>query len=69
MVYEMAEREKLTTRQLYLKITGQCAHRVVFGTAQSVADDLEHWFKTGGADGFNLMPLTAIHGLVDIVIS
>ena len=67
VVYEMAEREKLTIRQLYQKLTGQRAHRVVCGTAQSIADDLELWFKTGGADGFNLMPLTALHGLADIV--
>lgn len=67
VVYELAEREGLTIRQLYQKLTGQRAHRVVCGTAQSIADDLEYWFKTGGADGFNLMPLTAIHGLNDIV--
>ena len=67
VVYELADREKLTIRQLYQKLTGQRAHRVVCGTPQTIADDLELWFKTGGADGFNLMPLTAVHGLTDIV--
>jgi N-acetyl-S-(2-succino)cysteine monooxygenase len=67
VVYELAEREGLSIRQLYQKLTGQRAHRVICGTAQSVADDLEMWFKTGGADGFNIMPLIFPSGLEDIV--
>lgn len=67
VVYDLAEREKLTIRQLYQKLTGQRAHRVVVGTAETIADDLELWFKTGGADGFNIMPLTFLQGLEDIV--
>jgi len=67
VVYDLAERENLTIRQLYQKLTGQRAHRIVCGTVQTVADDLEMWFRTGGADGFNLMPLIFPQGLEDIV--
>ena len=67
VVYDLARRENLSIRQLYQKLTGQRAHRVVIGTAATVADDLEMWFKSGGADGFNLMPLIFPQGLEDIV--
>lgn len=26
------------------------------GTPESIADEMEHWFRNEGADGFNLMP-------------
>ncbi|OGA03317.1 MAG: nitrilotriacetate monooxygenase [Betaproteobacteria bacterium RIFCSPLOWO2_02_FULL_62_17] len=67
VVYDLAQRENLSIRQLYQRLTGQRAHRVVCGTAASIADDLEMWFRSGGADGFNLMPLIFPQGLEDIV--
>ncbi|BCF99923.1 hypothetical protein PPGU19_044920 [Paraburkholderia sp. PGU19] len=32
-----------------------------------VADDIEHWFNGGAADGFNLMPDALPGGLQDFV--
>ncbi len=67
VVYDLAQRENLTIRQLYQRLTGQRAHRIVCGTAVTIADDLENWFRSGAADGFNLMPLIFPQGLEDMV--
>ena len=31
-------------------------HRLLVGSAEQVADDLEDWFRAGAADGFTVMP-------------
>jgi FMN-dependent oxidoreductase (nitrilotriacetate monooxygenase family) len=56
-----ARREGLTTRQLLRKLGGSNGHRIVAGTPEQIADDLELWFSSGAADGFNVMP-DAIQG-------
>ena len=66
VVYDLARRENLTIRQLFQRMAGARAHRIVCGTAKQIADSLEEWFVTGAADGYNLMPLTFPHGLADI---
>ena len=41
------------------------------GTPQQVADEMEHWFKGGAADGFNVMPAWlpgSLKDFVDLVI-
>ena len=67
VIIEMARRESLTIRQLYMRVAGQRAHRTVCGTASEIADSLEHWQRTGAADGFNILALTHPHGFVDFV--
>jgi FMN-dependent oxidoreductase (nitrilotriacetate monooxygenase family) len=54
LVFELIRRERPTVRQLYLKLTAG-GHRILLGTAQSIADDLQNWFENAAADGFNLM--------------
>lgn len=44
----------LTVRDLLDRLGG--GHRLVVGSAEQVADTLEHWFREGAADGFNIMP-------------
>ncbi|MGV9796927.1 NtaA/DmoA family FMN-dependent monooxygenase [Mycobacterium sp. NPDC003449] len=44
--------EGLTVRDLLTRNPG--GHRYVVGSPESVADDLELWFREGAADGFNL---------------
>jgi alkanesulfonate monooxygenase SsuD/methylene tetrahydromethanopterin reductase-like flavin-dependent oxidoreductase (luciferase family) len=63
----MARRHGYTARQLIRELAGGGGHRVIVGTPEQVADDIEHWFKGGAADGFNLMPDTLPHGLQDFV--
>jgi alkanesulfonate monooxygenase len=65
VIIDMARRESLTIRQLYQRVAGQRAHRTVCGTAKDIADTLEHWHKTGAADGFNILALTHPHGFSD----
>jgi alkanesulfonate monooxygenase len=67
VIVELARRENLTIRQLYMRVAGQRAHRTVIGTPVDVADALEDWFIAGAADGFNIMPLTFPQGLDDFV--
>lgn len=62
---DMARRDRLTIRQLYERVAGARGHWTVVGTPQSIADQLEHWFTTGAADGFNVLAPTLPHGLKD----
>jgi alkanesulfonate monooxygenase len=67
VVYDLARKENLSIRELFKRMAGARAHRILCGTAASIADSLEEWFSTGACDGFNIMPLTFPAGLGDIV--
>jgi len=67
MVVDMARSEGLTIRQLYMRVSGARGHRMIHGTAVEIVDSLEHWYRTGAADGFNIMPQILPSGLVDFV--
>src|SRR5690606_39006255 len=67
LVYEQARREGLSIRELYLSVSGARGHRFIIGTPESVADQLEHWFVNGGADGYNVMPPYLPDALDDFV--
>ena len=56
-----------TVRQLIRELAGGGGHRVIVGTPEQIADDIERWFRAGAADGFNLMPDALPHGLQDFV--
>jgi FMN-dependent oxidoreductase (nitrilotriacetate monooxygenase family) len=67
----LARRGNLTVRQLLRALGGGVGHRIIIGTPEQVADDIESWFKAGAADGFNLMPDVFPSGLeafVDTVV-
>ncbi len=71
LLTDLARRENLTIRQLYLAIAGARGHRTILGTPEQIADQLEEWFINDGADGFNIMPPYLPGGLdefVDLVI-
>lgn len=71
LLIDLARRENLTIRQLYLAIAGARGHRQILGTPAQIADQLEDWFLNDGADGFNIMPPYLPGGLdefVDLVI-
>ena len=67
VMVDLARRENLTIRQLYKRVVGQRAHRVVIGTPGDIADALEQWFTAGASDGFNILPLTFPRGLDELV--
>jgi FMN-dependent oxidoreductase (nitrilotriacetate monooxygenase family) len=56
VVVDIVEREQPTLRQLMHRLAGARGHRVVVGTPEYVADQMQTWFESGAADGFNVMP-------------
>jgi alkanesulfonate monooxygenase SsuD/methylene tetrahydromethanopterin reductase-like flavin-dependent oxidoreductase (luciferase family) len=52
----LARRGNLTVRELLRALGGGVGHRIIVGTPEAIADDIEAWFRAGAADGFNLMP-------------
>jgi FMN-dependent oxidoreductase (nitrilotriacetate monooxygenase family) len=67
----LARRNDYTVRQLIRAIGGGTGHRVIVGTPEQIADDIERWFRAGAADGFNLMPdvlPTGLEAFVDGVV-
>ncbi|MDR7161901.1 LLM class flavin-dependent oxidoreductase [Arthrobacter sp. BE255] len=56
MVLGIIERDKPTYRQLLHALGGGAGHRIVVGTPEQIADDIERWHRAGAADGFNVMP-------------
>jgi len=59
----LARRNGYTVRELIREMGGGSGHRVVVGTPEQIADDIEQWFVAGAADGFNLMPDALPDGL------
>ncbi|MDB4975728.1 MAG: monooxygenase [Myxococcaceae bacterium] len=55
VITDIARRDKLTVRQLLLRLGGGRGHRTFAGTPEQVADTIEEWFNAGAADGFNVM--------------
>lgn len=67
LLIDLARRDGLTIRQLYLRIAGARGHQQVVGTPESVADQLQQWFEEEGADGFNIMSPWLPGGLDDFI--
>ncbi|GAA2985671.1 FMN-dependent oxidoreductase (nitrilotriacetate monooxygenase family) [Microbacterium terrae] len=56
------ERRHQTIREI-LRDFGGYGSRIIVGTPEQIADDIELWFRSGAADGFNLMIDQFPHGL------
>ncbi len=67
LIIELAERENLSIRELYLKIAGSRGHRIIFGSPSQIADQLIEWVENDAADGFNLMPPYFPGGFTDFI--
>jgi len=67
LMFDLARREGLTLRQLYLRIAGARGHSQIVGTPAQIVDEMEERFRAGGADGFNIMPATLPGGLEDFI--
>jgi FMN-dependent oxidoreductase (nitrilotriacetate monooxygenase family) len=71
VLYETAQREKMTLRDLYNLTAAARGHWVVCGTPEGIADTLEEWFVGAAADGFNILPPYfpgAFDDFVDLVV-
>ncbi|WP_280310455.1 LLM class flavin-dependent oxidoreductase [Nocardia abscessus] len=67
LIVNLARRERLTLRELIGRLGGGRGHRTFAGTPVQVADTIEHWFREGAADGFNIMPAVLPSGLARFV--
>ena len=56
VVLDIIDRERPTIRQLLHRLAGARGHRVVVGTPEYVADEMQLWHESEAADGFNVMP-------------
>jgi len=56
LVIDIVDREQPTLRQLINRLAGARGHWVPVGTPVQIADLIEQWFRSGAADGFNVMP-------------
>jgi alkanesulfonate monooxygenase len=71
LLLEAARRDKLTLWELCLLNAGPRGHLMAVGTPAQIADVMEHWFRDGAADGFNVMPAWlpgSLNDFVDLVI-
>ncbi len=67
LILEMAKRDNLTIRELYLRYAGARGQRTLKGSPQRIADDMEQWFVEEGVDGFLVQPAILPGGLDDFV--
>jgi alkanesulfonate monooxygenase len=54
-ILKQAREQGLTIRQLYAKLSGGSGHHQLVGTAQTIADHIEKWYRGGACDGFNFL--------------
>jgi len=67
LLLDAARRDNLTLRQLCLLNAGPRGHLMTVGTPEQIVDVMEHWFRNGAADGFNVMPAWLPGSLDDFV--
>lgn len=53
---ETARRRNWTLRELRDFVGLSMGHKLMVGTPEQIADEMEEWFRDGAADGFNLLP-------------
>ena len=54
---KLARDRNMTLRELRDYAAAGQGHRVVLGTPSDIADNMEHWWRAGAADGFAILPL------------
>lgn len=67
LIRRIADERKLSIRQLYEWVATARGHFTVVGTPHTIADTLQEWFESEGADGFNILPPWLPTGLTDFV--
>ena len=55
LVVKTAREQNMTLRQIARHTSAAMGHRVLVGTAQYIADELEEWLEAEAADGFNVI--------------
>lgn len=67
LLLEAARRDNLTLWELCLLNAGPRGHLLAVGTPEQIVDTMEHWFRNGACDGFNVMPAWLPGSLTDFV--
>ncbi|MDQ2187997.1 LLM class flavin-dependent oxidoreductase [Alcaligenaceae bacterium A4P071] len=67
LLLNKARTEGYSLRDLAALAIASHGHRIIVGSYEDIADDLEAWFTAGAADGFNVIPATMPDGLDDFV--
>jgi len=67
LVYEIARSRGFTIRELYKWVAGARGHWTIVGSPKQIADQLEEWFTSEAADGFNIMPPVLPRDIDDFV--
>jgi FMN-dependent oxidoreductase (nitrilotriacetate monooxygenase family) len=63
LIIELAQRERLTVREILSRLGGGRGHFTFVGTPDQVVDTIVSWFEGGAADGFNVMAPALPSGL------
>lgn len=66
-VVDMARRDNLSIRDLYLRYAGARGQRTIKGSPKTIVDEMEEWFMQEGVDGFLVQPSHLPGGLDDFV--
>lgn len=66
-ILRIIQTEQPTVRQLLGRLAAGGGHCTMLGTPEHIADQMEHWFRNQGADGFNLMPPSLPAGIEDFI--
>ncbi|MGV1793714.1 LLM class flavin-dependent oxidoreductase [Rhizobium sp. A37_96] len=67
LIRQIADENHFSIRQLYQWIASARGHFTIVGSAVEIADTLQEWFESEGADGFNILPPWLPTGLTDFV--
>jgi alkanesulfonate monooxygenase SsuD/methylene tetrahydromethanopterin reductase-like flavin-dependent oxidoreductase (luciferase family) len=55
LIVGLAREKNLTIRQVARYLGTSQGHRVLYGSAKTIADSMEEWLLAGACDGFNLL--------------
>jgi FMN-dependent oxidoreductase (nitrilotriacetate monooxygenase family) len=67
LIIELAQRERLTVREILSRLGGGRGHFTFVGTPEQAVDTIVSWFDGGAADGFNVMAPSLPGGLETFV--
>lgn len=66
-ILRIIRKDSPTVRELLGTLAAGGGHCTMIGTPESIADEIERWYRAGAADGFNLMPPGYPDGLEEFV--
>jgi FMN-dependent oxidoreductase (nitrilotriacetate monooxygenase family) len=62
----ISRREGISLRQMAMRAAAAKHHWTLIGSVTQVVDQLEDWFRNGGADGFNILASDVPGGIQDL---